>query len=179
MLIKKVKIVIAYFYSYLYALLRGYKLGCKTITWPGSKLKIHDGGSLSLGANCEVAKGAMVLTYGGNITIGDNCTIQPYSVLYGQGGLVIGNDVRIAAHCVIIPANHGFDDLTIPIYKQELTKQGIIIKNNVWIGAGCRILDGVTVSEGCVIAAGSVLTKSTVENGIYAGVPAKLIKIRE
>ena len=100
------------------------------------------------------------------------------SVIYGQGGVVIGNNVRIAAHTVIVPSNHIFTDTTIPIYLQGLSKKGIVIKDDVWLGAGVKVLDGVTIETGCVIGANSVVTKSTDSYGIYIGVPARLLKKR-
>jgi acetyltransferase-like isoleucine patch superfamily enzyme len=120
----------------------------------------------------------MIMTYGGTIHIEGHSSINPYCVVYGHGGLRIGSRVRIAAQTVIIPANHGFEDLEIPICDQPITRKGIRVEDNVWIGAGCRILDGVVISSGCVIAAGAVVTKSTVPNGVYAGVPARLLKLR-
>lgn len=118
------------------------------------------------------------MTDGGNITIGDNCTINPYTIVYGQGNCFIGNDVRIAAHCVIVPANHIFDDCSVPIWRQGLSKKGIRIEDDVWIGAGVKVLDGVVIRKGCVIGANSVVTKSTEEYGVYVGTPAKLLSYR-
>ena len=128
--------------------------------------------------NCEIHFGSLLATYGGKIRIGNNCSINPYCVLYGHGGLDIGNNVRIATHTIIIPANHIFNEIDKPIFKQGIEKKGIKIEDDVWIGAGVKILDGIIIKKGSIIAAGSVITKSTVENGIYAGVPAKKIKDR-
>jgi acetyltransferase-like isoleucine patch superfamily enzyme len=120
----------------------------------------------------------MLITYGGDIDIGVNCSVNPYCVLYGLGGLKIGDNVRIAAHTVIVPANHTFDDPSIPICRQPETKKGIIIEDDVWIGAGCRILDGVRIGRGSVIGAGSVVTKSIPEMSVAVGVPARVIRRR-
>jgi acetyltransferase-like isoleucine patch superfamily enzyme len=99
-------------------------------------------------------------------------------VLYGHGNLTIGDNVLIAGHCLIIPANHVFTDINIPISNQGETKKGIIIEDNVWIGSGCRILDGITIGTGAIIAAGAVVNKDVLPNTIVGGVPAKLIKNR-
>jgi acetyltransferase-like isoleucine patch superfamily enzyme len=135
---------------------------------------------LVIGDGCVIKSGTYLDTgAGGFISIGKRVSLNPYCVIYGHGGLEIGDDVRIATHTVIIPANHVFDSLDILIREQGLIKKGIIIKSNVWIGCGVRILDGVHVGKGAVIAAGSVVTKVVNENCVVAGVPAKTIYIRK
>lgn len=115
---------------------------------------------------------------GGRIELGNMNSVNPYCVLYGHGGLTTGDYVRIAAHTVIIPANHVFEDPDRPIARQGLTKQGIRIGRDVWIACGCRILDGVEIGDGCVIAAGTVVNHSVAPFSVVAGVPAKVIKMR-
>lgn len=153
-------------------------LGEGTIIEPGAVLSTKFGGKIIIGKNCIIHRGAMLLTYGGNIELGDFCGVNPYTILYGHGGLIIGNLVRIATQCVIIPANHGIDDLSSPIYKQPLIKKGITIGNNIWIGAGVRILDGVHIGDGSVIGAGTVVTKDILPLSVNVGVPSRIIKIR-
>lgn len=135
-------------------------------------------GVISVGKNSGLDIGVVLRAYGGSIKIGENCTINPYSVLYGAGGLSIGNGVRIAAHSVIVASNHIFSDPDVFIYAQGDSRQGIVIEDDVWIGAGAKVLDGVTVSKGTVIAAGAVVTKSTEPYSVVAGVPAKKISTR-
>lgn len=84
-------------------------LGEGTIIEPGTVLSTKHGGSISLGRECVVSRGAMIMTYGGDIIIGDNSGVGPYAILYGHGGLKAGNYVWFAAHSVVIPANHRFD----------------------------------------------------------------------
>jgi acetyltransferase-like isoleucine patch superfamily enzyme len=120
----------------------------------------------------------MLVPHGGFIRLGYRCRINPYSVLYGHGGLVIGDHVRIAAHCVLIPANHGIALDGGLIAEQPMSRRGIRIGNDVWLGAGVRVLDGAIIGEGCVVAAGAVVRGALEPYGIYAGVPAKLVRRR-
>ncbi|MFC7129447.1 acyltransferase [Haloferax chudinovii] len=136
------------------------------------------GTDITVGKKCKLRSGVKLITYGGHISIGDNCTVNPYTILYGQGGLEIGDGVRIAAHTTIVPANHIFDDPDTYIYKQGETREGIVIGDDVWIGAGCQILDGVTIGEGSVIGAGSVVTESVPAYSVAVGSPARVIKSR-
>ncbi|MGB7373480.1 acyltransferase [Pontixanthobacter sp.] len=136
------------------------------------------GGTITIGEGTYIDSGVILRPLGGLIKIGKNCSINAYSVLYGGGGLEIGDNTRIAAHTVIIPSNHIFADRDIPIKDQGLSQIGIVVENDVWVGAGTRILDGVTVNTGAVIGAGSVVTKSISSNTVVVGVPAKQIAFR-
>jgi acetyltransferase-like isoleucine patch superfamily enzyme len=133
------------------------------------------GGEVRVGPGCIISEGVIINPFGGSIVMGRECSINPYCVIYGHGGLCIGDFVRIATHSVIIPANHVFDSLEEPIYKQGLTKKGIVIGSDVWIGAGVKILDGVSIEDGAIIAAGAVVNSNVKKHHIFGGVPAKKI----
>ena len=133
------------------------------------------GGQIHICANTRISDGVILSAYGGRIFIDENVFVGPYCVLYGHGGLTIGRNTLIAAHTVIIPAEHGFSGSNELIRNQPLRKEGITIGDNVWIGCGVRILDGVVVGEGSVIGAGAVLTRSIENNSVAVGVPAKVI----
>jgi acetyltransferase-like isoleucine patch superfamily enzyme len=131
------------------------------------------GGRIRIGRKSVIFQYAQLLAHGGEITIGEFCTVNPFCVLYGHGGLHIGNYVRIATHTVMIPANHVFDDPDAPITRQGLRMQGITIEDDVWIGAGARVLDGITIGRGAVVAAGAVVNRDVPPLAIFGGVPAR------
>lgn len=157
---------------------RRVKLGKGSQVDGGVIFDLRTGGEVVFGERASLRRGAILSPYGGHITFGSDCGVQHYSVLYGHGGLTGGNYVRFAAHCLVIPANHGIELNGTPMNLQPLSKRGIQIGNDVWIGGGVRILDGVTIGDGVVAAAGSVINKDLSSNGIFGGVPAKLIKER-
>ena len=140
-----------------------------------SLLDTRQGGRIRVGEFCVIHRQALLMTYGGNISIGNRCSVNPFCVLYGHGGLTIGDDVRIAAHVVIVPANHVFARREVLIHEQGLTARGIVIENDVWIGAGARVLDGCRIGRGAVIAAGAVVTTDVSAYRIAGGVPARII----
>lgn len=178
--LRKVTYVIAYLKRlFVNIFVPGVNIKQGTIIEPRVELRSQYGGSILIGKNCILGIGAQFYTHGGNIEIGDNTTINAYSMVYGQGGVRIGNGVRIAAHCTIVPSNHRFDNPNEFIYKQGLSKQGIIIEDDVWLGSGVKVLDGVTIKRGCVIGANAVVTHSTDEFGVYVGIPARKINSRK
>lgn len=136
------------------------------------------GGEISIAEGCFIDKGVILRAYGGKISIGKNCSVNPYCVLYGHGGLLIGNGVRIATHSVFIPSNHNFSDPDLFIYQQGETMKGICVEDDVWFGAGVRVLDGVIVGRGSVIGAGAVVNRTLSASGVYVGVPAKKVSER-
>lgn len=113
-----------------------------------------------IGEKTSIGHGVCLLTYGGSIEIGENCDINPYSIICGHGkGTRIGDNVLIAPHCMIVPSNHVFKHKDLPIISQGSSSKGIVIEDDVWIGHGCSILDGVTIGKGAVISAGSVVRR--------------------
>ena len=136
------------------------------------------GGRVLISERATISDGVIIAAWGGSIKIEPNVYIGPYCILYGHGGLTIGCNTMVAAHTVIVPANHGFSRIDIPMNAQPLTREGIEIGEDVWIGAGCKILDGVRIGKGAVIGAGSVVTKNVDSYGIAVGVPATVVRSR-
>jgi len=126
----------------------------------------------------RIRKYAVIAPSGGRVEIGENSMLNVFSTLLGHGSIRIGRDVLIGPHTTIVAANHTFNEIDVPIVQQEISKKGVLIHDDVWIGANCTILDGVTIDEGAVVAAGSVVTESVPENSVVAGVPAKRIGTR-
>lgn len=137
---------------------------------------------LRLGNNVKIGAFSRVITstsfndVGKGITIGDNVGLGEFAYLGGAGGLEIGSDCIIGQYLSCHPENHNYADNSKLIRFQGTTRQGIKIGKNCWIGSKVTILDGVTVGDNCVIAAGAVVTKSMPDNVIIGGIPAKVLK---
>lgn len=116
----------------------------------------------------------------GDVLIGDRVTINSGCVLYTGNGITIGNDVAIAANCVFAPVNHAYKERDQLIREQRFmpSKGGIIIEDDVWIGAGCVFLDGTIVRKGCVIGAMSLVRGELEAYSINVGNPLKKVGSR-
>lgn len=153
-------------------------LGKGTQIEAGAVLDMRLGGSIDLGHGAQIRRGAVLAPWGGFIRMGNECSVNPYSIVYGHGGFTAGDFVRIAAHCVAIPANHGIEAADVPICKQPVTQKGIQLGSDIWIGAGATLLDGIHIGNGAVVAAGAVVTHDVAAGSIVGGVPARELRRR-
>lgn len=160
---------------------KGFRIGEKTRIEDHVFMRCGVHGSnefIEIGAGCRIWHGVEMHSWGGHIRIGNKSSLNPYCVLYGHGGLDVGNHVRIATHVVIVASNHRIDASDKLITEQGVSAKGIVIEDDVWIGAGATILDGVRVGRGAVIAAGAVVTRNVPDNAVVAGVPAQELRLR-
>lgn len=137
---------------------------------------------IHIGKNSLVMHGSVLHVYNFRdlphafIRIGENSLIGEMNVLRGQGGITIGNRVYTAPLVQMLAVNHIYQDPHRPMIEQGITAQGIVVEDDVWIGAGAIITDGVRVGRGSVVAAGAVVTKDVPPHTVVGGVPARILK---
>lgn len=136
------------------------------------------GGSIKIGENVKISKGVIIDCFGGRVTIGDNVFIGPYTVIYGHGGVSIGNDTLIGMGSKIISANHTIPEHTKLIRLQPDILKPILIGNDVWLGADVKVIAGLVIGDGSIIGAGGVVTKDIPPYCISVGNPTIVIKQR-
>jgi len=146
--------------SYLHACPNGIEIGDRSIVMHGAVLHVYNFRGLP----------------NAGIKIGQDSLVGEYSIIRGQGGVTIGDRVYTSPFTQIIAVNHVFDDPATPFIQQGITAQGIVIEDDVWLGAGAVITDGVRVGKGAVVAAGAVVTKDVPAHSVVGGVPAKVLK---
>ena len=134
---------------------------------------------LELGARCTIADCSILRTEAGSVTLGDDVSIQAFGLIFGQGGVVIGNAVRIGPRVTILSSSHVFADASRPIREQGIEPSPVRIGDDVWIGTGATVLSGVTVGRGAVVGAGAVVTKDVPPFTVVGGVPARRLRARE
>ena len=137
--------------------------------------KFDTNGTITVGRDCRIRKYVVIAPSGGRIDIGENSLVNSFGMIMGRGPVEIGADVLIGPHTTVVAGNHTFDDPDTPIVQQDVVGTGITIRDDVWIGANCAVLDGVTIGEGSVVAAGSVVTESVPDHTVVGGAPAEEI----
>lgn len=144
--------------------------------------RISMGNDISVGAftvihveDCPISKNKL-----SKLKIGDRTYIGEFNNIRATGGeIIIGNDCMISQHVTIVASNHGISKNEIMnLQAWETDRRGVVIGNDVWIGANSVILPGVTIGDGVVIGAGSVVTKDIDTNTINVGSPCRTLKYR-
>jgi acetyltransferase-like isoleucine patch superfamily enzyme len=131
-------------------------IGRKSVIASFTKIKATDG-PLKIGRNVEIANGCVITSHASGTVIGDDCLIGP-------NVSIIGNNYR-------------YDRLDVPIRLQEkVSPKGI--GDDVWIGAGCVLLDGADIGSGSILTPNSVVTSRIPERSIVQGNPGKVIFTR-
>jgi acetyltransferase-like isoleucine patch superfamily enzyme len=123
----------------------------------GTKLRCHEG----------------LISIGAKSVLGQECTVSAYQ------HVSIGRECVIADRVMLIDFDHGVVDVERPVRLQGIYKRDVRVGNNVWIGYGACVLRGVTVGDNAVIGTNAVVTKDVPANAIVAGVPARVIRMRE
>jgi acetyltransferase-like isoleucine patch superfamily enzyme len=139
--------------------------------YTNNKICLENGVALERNVNIGALDGTF-------IHINQNTFIGPGTCIAGPGNIKIGRNCLIAAQSGIFANNHNFADLELPIREQGVTRQGIVIEDDCWLGSGVKVLDGVTIGKGSVIGANSVVTKDIPPFSVAVGVPARVIKKR-
>jgi len=141
-----------------------------------SKNKLSFGNNVKIGAYSWISCTSHFSKYGEGITIGNNSAFGKFTEFGAAGGIQIGSDVIAGSYISFHSENHVFQDPSRLIRDQGVTSKGILIGNNVWIGAKVTFLDGSKIGNNCVIAAGAVVNGEFPDNTVIGGVPAKILK---
>ncbi len=134
---------------------------------------------LAIGPGSEIGSFTKIKASYGPLRIGARCFIGAGCFIAShQGGVVIGDDCLISPQASIIGSNYNYRRLDVPIWKQGSSSRGVRIGDDVWIGAGARILDGASIGSGVIVAANAVVAGSVPDRAIVRGDPARVVFIR-
>ena len=141
------------------------------------------------GSTIEIADGAVIDSFvkvkpvggPGDVFVGEGTTINSGCVIYTGNGVSIGRNCAIAANCTFAPINHEYRDGGQMIVAQRFmpSRGGIVVEDDVWIGANTVILDGAVLGRGCVVGAGSVVRGRLPPYSVNVGSPTRVIGMRD
>lgn len=147
--------------------------------------RIYDssrGSKIAVGAHSFVFAFVVIRPVGGlgDIVIGEHCYINSHCVFFSGNGIHLGNDVLLAPGVCVVPSNHQVSDRSRPIRLQGFmhSRGGVLIEDDVWVGANATILDGARIGKGAVIAAGAVVGCEIPAYEIWGGSPLRKLRDR-
>jgi acetyltransferase-like isoleucine patch superfamily enzyme len=135
---------------------------------------------LHLADNVYIGRNTILSCKAGSISIGDFGNISANCSLLSETEIRLGKYCFLAGNCYLVAGgNHSFDDISTPImFQPSFSRGGIRIADDVWLGAGVILLDGVSIGKGTVVGAGAVVTESLPEYAVAVGSPARVIRDR-
>lgn len=136
------------------------------------------GDNVRLRERCSVIVTSVLAEPGVGLCVGDGTYVGPGCILGAGGGITIGRNVIIGAGVDLLAENHRFDDPARPINQQGVSRRGISVEDDCWIGNKAMVLDGVTIGRGAVIGAGAVVTRDVPPLSVAAGSPARVLRQR-
>lgn len=135
---------------------------------------------ISIGDDAIISRNCALLGKTGSIAIGEKTDIGCNAIVGSTAGIFIGRSVLISSNCYIGGGRYVSDRLDIPMMEQGVYSQGpVAIGDDVWLGAGAIVLDGVQIGKGCIVGAGAVVTKNLPDYAVATGVPAQVTKFRQ
>lgn len=142
---------------------------------------------LYFGNNVTIGRGVMIrpssyygvgeLGYG--IRIGNYSSIGPHGYIGCSGKIVIGSNVMLGPKCSLFAENHNFGSQDKPIKEQGVNQKGIVIEDDCWLGSNVVVLDGVHIGRGCVIGAGTLVTRDIPPETVIYDKRNKIYRMRE
>jgi len=136
------------------------------------------GEGITIGSNVWIGRNTILTSFNGRIRVGDYVSIGPFCTLNSHSFIDIGSHVSISPYCSIQPGSKDISDVGTGLLEKTRTSKGNRIGDNVWIGAGVTLLDGVEIGSDVVVGAGAVVTETIPPRTIAVGIPAKVVRLR-
>ena len=159
----------------------GWRWQTRGLVFFGRRLQIQISrrGELRLGRFVWIGDGTKIRCHEGLVEIGDKTVIGQECTVSAYRHVSIGRECVIADRAMLLDFDHEIADVERPIRLQGISKRDVRVGHNVWIGYGACILAGVTVGDNAVIGASAVVTRDVPANAVVAGVPARVVRMRE
>jgi acetyltransferase-like isoleucine patch superfamily enzyme len=145
----------------------------------GLELEITARGRIDFGRFVWIGDGTKIRCHEGRVEIGDKTVMGQECTISAYQHVRIGQQCVIADRAMFIDFDHGVVEVERPIRQQGIYKRDVVVGSNVWIGYGACVLRGVSVGDNSIVGTNSVVTKDVPANAVVAGIPARIIRMRE
>lgn len=133
---------------------------------------------ITLGQGVFLGRGTILSCKDGDIELGDHVNIGFNSEIFSGSSVKVGRHGLFAAYTYLVGGGHAFDQAGVPVVEQERVSKGITLGENVWLGAGAKVMDGVTIGRDVVVGAGAVVTADLPDGSVAVGIPARVVRTR-
>ncbi|HZO77050.1 MAG TPA: acyltransferase [Solirubrobacteraceae bacterium] len=145
----------------------------------GVKLEIGRSATLALGRWSWVGQGTKIRVHEGRVSIGAKSVLGQECTISAYQRIDIGRECIVADRVMLIDFDHGVVEVERPIRLQGIYKRDVRVGHNAWIGYGACILRGVSIGDNCIVGTSAVVTASLPDNAVAAGIPARVIRMRD
>jgi len=133
---------------------------------------------ITVGRGVFLGRGTILSCKDGDIVLGDSVNIGFHSEIFSGSIVRVGRDGLFAAYTYLIGGGHEFERAGMPVIEQRRTSRGIVLGDNVWLGTGAKVLDGVSIGSDVVVGANAVVTEDLPDGVVAAGIPARVLRRR-
>lgn len=132
-----------------------------------------------IGNGVFLGRGTILSCKDGDIVLGDNVNIGFHSEIFSGSSVSVGRHGLFAAYTYLVGGGHEFEQAGVPVVEQERLSRGISLGDNVWLGTGAKVLDGVRIGSHVVVGANAVVTEDLPDGVVAVGVPARIVRKRD
>lgn len=134
---------------------------------------------ITLGDGVFLGRGTILSCKDGDIVLGDRTNLGFHCEVFSGSRVVVGRYGLFAAQAYLVGGGHDASRADLPVIERQRTSRGITLGDDVWLGTGAKVLDGVTIGSGAVVGANAVVTADLPDGAVAAGVPARVLRTRE
>jgi len=133
---------------------------------------------ITIGSGVFLGRGTILSCKNGDIVLGDHVNVGFHSEIFSGSSVAVGSYGLLAAYTYLAGGGHEFAR-AVPVIEQARTSRGIVLGENVWLGTGAKVLDGVRIGKDVVVGAGAVVAEDLPEGVVAVGVPARVVRSRD
>jgi acetyltransferase-like isoleucine patch superfamily enzyme len=133
---------------------------------------------IEIGRGVFLGRGTILSCKDGDIVLGDHTNLGFHCEIFSGSSVTVGRHGLFAAQVYLVGGGHEFERADVAVIEQPRSSRGIVLGDNVWLGTGAKVLDGVRLGHGVVVGANAVVTADLPDGAIAAGVPARILRRR-